>query len=92
MPERYTITYQAENTYEYPVIEATWQFLIVPEHNSSQGPPDIRFWNSAGAAWELSTNGFGFRVIRLRNRKSLEKITFEAVFSLLKQTVNPFDF
>lgn len=92
MAELFTIRYQAENKYEFPVIEASWQFLIVPEENRSQSKPSIQFTNSEGNPWELSRNGFGFTVIRLRNRHKLEHITFEAEFQLLKQPVNPFDF
>ena len=92
MAEFYTITYQAENTYDFPVIEASWQFLIIPEENASQSKPEIRFTNSEATPWELSHNGFGFPVIRIRNRHSLKSIRFEAQFSLTKQAVNPFDF
>ena len=92
MAEYYSITYQAENTYDFPVIEASWQFLIIPEENPSQSRPEIRFTNSEATPWELSRNGFGFPVIRIRNRHSLESIRFEARFALTKQAVNPFDF
>ncbi len=92
MAEYYTITYQAENTYDFPVIEASWQFLIIPEENPSQSRPAIWFTNSEATPWELSRNGFGFPVIRIRNRHSLQSIRFEARFSLTKQAVNPFDF
>lgn len=92
MSELYTITYQAENAYDYPVVESSWQFLIIPEENASQSKPRIRFTSSEGSPWELSENGFGFPVIRIRNRHSLESIRFEAEFSLTKQVVNPFDF
>ncbi|MDG1573048.1 transglutaminase family protein [Robiginitalea sp. M366] len=92
MAETYTIRYQAENTYEHPVIEATWQFLIVPEENETQTGVEIRFENSAGAPWELSTNGFGFAALRVRNRYALQQIRFEASFRLTKTPVNPFDF
>jgi len=92
MAEYYTITYQAENTYDFPVIEASWQFLIIPEENPSQSRPVIWFTNSEATPWELSRNGFGFPVIRIRNRHSVQSIRFEARFSLTKQAVNPFDF
>lgn len=92
MSELYTIAYQAENAYDYPVIESTWQFLIIPEENASQSKPQIRFTSSEDSPWELSENGFGFPVIRIRNRHSLESIRFKAEFSLVKQEVNPFDF
>ncbi len=92
MSELYTITYQAENAYDFPVIESTWQFLIIPEENASQSKPHIHFTSSEGSPWELSENGFGFPVIRMRNRHSLESIRFEARFTLNKQRVNPYDF
>ena len=92
MAEEYTIRYEAENTYDHPVIEASWQFLIIPEENESQGKPRIQFENSQQASWEYSVNGFGFPVIRVRNRRALEHIKFHGVFKLEKRVVNPFDF
>lgn len=92
MAEVYTIAYAAENVYEHPVIEACWQFLIVPEENTSQAQVSFSFQNSAGAPWERSSNGFGFTTIRVRNRHALERISFRAEFRVTKTQVNPFDF
>lgn len=92
MVEQYHITYQTENQYEYPVIEASWQFLIIPEENDTQTKPEISFLNSENTPWELSQNGFGFPVIRIRNRNSIQNIHFKAHFLLTKKTSNPFDF
>lgn len=92
MAEEYTIRYEAENTYEHSVIEASWQFLIIPEENQSQGQPSIRFENSQQAPWEFSINGFGFPVIRVRNRLALDHIRFKGVFRLRKEAINPFSF
>lgn len=92
MADFYTITYQTENQYDHPVVEANWQFLIVPQENNSQSKPTISFTTSESASWELSQNGFGFTTIRVRNRHSIKQIAFSASFSLYKQVVNPFDF
>jgi transglutaminase-like putative cysteine protease len=92
MVEQYHITYQTENQYEYPVIEASWQFLIIPEESESQSKPEISFWNSEQTPWEVSQNGFGFPVIRIRNRHRLQQIHFKASFSLTKVIKNPFEF
>lgn len=92
MAENYTIRYTANNRYDHPVIEASWQFLIVPLENASQTPGRVVFSNSRGANWEFSRNGFGFTTIRVRNRHELTEIAFEAEFEVLKEPVNPFDF
>ncbi len=92
MAERYTIQYQAENSYEFPIREAVWQFLIIPQENQSQRLLDLGFENSADALWEVSENGYGFPVIRLRCRKPVHKIHFRARFEVDKKKLNPFDF
>ncbi|MDC6354191.1 MULTISPECIES: transglutaminase-like domain-containing protein [unclassified Robiginitalea] len=92
MAETYTIRYTAENRYDHPVVEASWQFLIVPLENASQSLDRVFFSNSRGANWEFSQNGFGFTTIRVRNRHELTDIAFEAEFEVLKQPDNPFDF
>lgn len=92
MAEHYTIHYAAENHYDHPVIEASWQFLILPDENVTQKLVGVQFANSRDARWEFSQNGFGFTTIRVRNRHQLKEITFEADFQIIKDPVNPFDF
>ncbi|MBC2840685.1 transglutaminase family protein [Robiginitalea sp. SC105] len=92
MAQLYTIRYTAENHYDHPVVEASWQFLIVPQENETQSLVRIDFSNSRNARWEFSQNGFGFITIRVRNRHELSDISFEAAFELIKEEVNPFAF
>lgn len=92
MPLEYAITYKAENTYENWVSDAHWQFLIVPEENSSQELISTDFTNSLNAINEPSINGYGFQTIRVHPKKSFKNITFEATSKVIKKEVNPFDF
>ena len=92
MAASYNITYHTENQYESPVIEACWQFLIVPQENESQSKPTVVFSTSEQARWEFSHNGFGFSTIRVRNRHNIQNISFTATFTLIKAHINPFDF
>ncbi|MBT8238322.1 MAG: transglutaminase family protein [Croceitalea sp.] len=92
MLEEYSIVYKAENSYENAVAEAYLQFLIIPEENDSQELLRWDFANSLNAITEVSSNGYGFKVIRVRPNKPFNKITFEAKFKVLKKNINPFDF
>jgi len=92
MPLEYSITYKAENTYENWVHDAHWQFLIVPEENSSQELIDSDFHNSIKTINEYSINGYGFKTIRVHPKQKFKEISFEATFRLLKKERNPFDF
>ena len=89
---QYSIEYHAENTYEFPINEAYWQFLIEPMQGPGQRILDMSFTNSADAPWELSRNAFDFNVIRVRCRTPLKKIGFHAIFHLEKASKNPFNF
>ncbi|MEM7381916.1 MAG: transglutaminase family protein [Bacteroidota bacterium] len=92
MALEYSINYKAENEYQNTVDEAHWQFLIVPEQNSSQQLINVDFRNSMGLEKSYSVNGYGFRTIRLQSNQKFNKISFEADFKLLKKEINPFDF
>ncbi|SFR45871.1 Transglutaminase-like enzyme, putative cysteine protease [Robiginitalea myxolifaciens] len=92
MADCFRITYNAENSYDYPVTAATWQFLILPLENESQHHLKFEFSNSLGAYWELSHSGFGFRTIRVRSKGPVSRISFTAEISLIKEVVNPFAF
>ena len=92
MPSEYSIIYKAENHYENWVREAHWQFLIIPEQNSTQEFITIEFNNSLGAVNEYSINGYGFKTIRVHPKQRFKEISFEGSFKLLKKEVNPFDF
>lgn len=91
MSTEYVITYKAENLYEGPVHKAHWQFLIIPEQNTTQDLVSIDFKNSINAYDERSVNGFGFRSIRIRPKKEFDQIRFEASFKLIKHQTNPFE-
>mgnify|MGYP000247222056 CR=1 FL=1 len=92
MPLEYSITYKAENTYENWVDQAHWQFLIIPQQNSSQEFIGVAFTNSINAENEYSINGYGFQTIRVRPKKKFKTISFQADIRLIKREINPFDF
>lgn len=92
MTQLYKVQYESENTYELPLIEAYWQFLIIPHTSEGQQLLHAKFDNSLGLSWDYSVNPLGFQTIRMRARQSFEKISFKGVFTLEKAHINPFDF
>ncbi|WP_416442033.1 transglutaminase family protein [Leeuwenhoekiella sp. A16] len=81
---KYTIKYKAHNTYETPVDEALWQFLIIPENNDSQELVREDFTNSLRVAIESSINGYGFNTYRIHPKKQFKDIHFDATFVVKK--------
>ena len=69
----YTIKYSSENTYENLVYEAFWQFLVIPENNESQELISSNFKTSVDAKIEKSTNGLGFKTIRIHSKTTFNK-------------------
>ncbi|MBT8280621.1 MAG: transglutaminase family protein [Muriicola sp.] len=92
MSLEYSIVYKAENEYEFPVKEARWQFLIIPHEDENQELQSFAFTNSMDFPYEVSTNAYGFKTLRILARSKFERIDFRASFTLHKITVNPFDF
>ena len=90
MSFEYSITYKAENEYENPVENASWQFLIVPENNDTQELMRVDIKNSLGAKNEFSENGYGFRTVRINTLEKFQKLNFRATFKLKKKSFNPF--
>ncbi len=88
----YTIKYKTENTYENPVSEAFWQYMVTPETNETQELLSTKYLTSINARTEESINGFGFLTARIHCKKPFSAIEFAAEFKLVKQQVNPFDF
>jgi len=92
MTLEYSVTYYAENTYEHSVDNANWQFLIIPELNATQEFISTEFSNSLNENIEYSINGYGFKTIRINPKQKFKKISFKAVFRLVKKEMKPFDF
>lgn len=90
MSFEYSITYIADNEYENPVENASWQFLIVPENNDTQELIRVDINNSLGVKNEFSENGYGFRTIRINTQENFQKLNFKATFILKKINHNPF--
>ncbi|MEC7782051.1 MAG: transglutaminase family protein [Bacteroidota bacterium] len=86
----YTIKYKAVNTYDAPVDEAFWQFLLRPEENDTQRVRLSKFSNSINAAVDASTNTFGFPICRVHLKKAVERLSFEANYIISKNHSNPF--
>ena len=92
MSREISIRYQAHNRYENWVNEAYWQFLIIPQQNSTQEFVEVNFQNSVNAQVQYSINGYGFQTIRIHPKQKFKSISFDAHFELIKKEVNPFDF
>lgn len=88
----YSIKYKAHNTYDHPVSQAFWQYLITPETNDSQELLFSRYSTSENARIEESVNGFGFKTARIHCKKPFDSIEFSAEFKMIKNEVNPFAF
>lgn len=91
MALKYQITYQATNTYETPLREALWQFLIIPLDNDTQIIQRYSFSNSRDIPHHESIDGFGNQSLRLRTKQPIDNVEFTAVMELLKKEINPFD-
>lgn len=88
----YTIRYQSKNTYENPVKEANWQFLVTPEDNENQEVVSTSFYTSVNARIENSINGYGFKTNRIHFNIPFDEIEFTAIIKVYKNKINPFDF
>ncbi|SCX96574.1 Transglutaminase-like enzyme, putative cysteine protease [Nonlabens sp. Hel1_33_55] len=91
MSLKYQIFYQATNTYQSPLKEALWQFLIIPENSKNQNIHNFSFKNSESIAYQESIDGFGNQVLRVSTKKPITKIEFTAEVELEKVKVNPFE-
>ena len=92
MALEYNIAYHAENSYEYKVNEAFWQFMVLPEDNDSQQLLEWTFSNSMGEKSHLSINGLGFKTLQVRPTNAFQEISFTIKCKVHKEEVNPFDF
>ena len=91
MPLQYRIEYHAINTYDAGSKGAVWQFLITPEINESQHLENAKFINSIDEPATHSINGYGFTTFRIHTKKEVNEISFKAVFTILKDEINPFE-
>ena len=88
----YTIKYHTENSYENPVTEAFWQYLVTPETNDNQEVILSRYFTSVNSRIEQSINGYGFETARIHCKKPFSEIIFDAEFKIQKLEFNPFGF
>ncbi|WP_124980612.1 transglutaminase-like domain-containing protein [Nonlabens xiamenensis] len=87
---KYQIFYEAVNTYEVPLREAVWQFIILPEDNDTQKLRFFQFSNSENIPYDQSVDGFLNSTIKLVTKKALREITFTAHMDVEKKEINPF--
>ena len=88
----YSIKYYTENSYENPVTEAFWQYLVTPETNENQELILSRYQTSVNSRIEQSINGYGFETARIHCKKPFSEINFSAEFKIQKQELNPYAF
>ncbi|WP_340198616.1 transglutaminase-like domain-containing protein [Ascidiimonas sp. W6] len=85
----YNISYKTVNHYELGTKGAIWQFLVLPETNSTQNIQSAKFSNSENETVEQSINGYGFSTYKIQSKKLISEISFSGTFVLTKQQVNP---
>lgn len=93
MQYSYKITYVTRSTYETPVNNALWQFLIEPLNNETQFVESSAFLDAHNTIVDPSVNGYGFKTFRVIPKKQITDIVFNAEFNLIKNDVevNPKD-
>ena len=87
MQYHYKIKYVTHNTYENPVNNALWQFLIEPKNNDSQFLETSIFNDSYNTLVNKSINGYGFNTFKVTPKHQITDIIFEAEFSLIKNNI-----
>ena len=86
----YEITYTTQNTYNSPASEGLWQFMVLPENNSTQIVESYSVSNSIGANNEESINGFGFKTVRISSKAAINHFEFKLLCKVEKTEINPF--
>ncbi|MGY5353286.1 transglutaminase-like domain-containing protein [Wenyingzhuangia sp. IMCC45467] len=89
----YNIKYTTHNTYENPVSNAMWQFLIEPLNNDSQFIENSTFLETSDISLSSSINGYGFKTFKVIPKNTITDIVFNASFSLVKNNneINPLE-
>jgi transglutaminase-like putative cysteine protease len=85
MNKQYQILYHTHNSYEAPVKEATFAFLVSPCQDANQSIRNLSFHNSLGEESFQYRNAFGFEVKCIRSTKSFKEFGFEMTAEVEKK-------
>lgn len=84
MLTEYNILYQTHNTYEAPVTEALFEFLVSPCADATQTVTKLIFFNSLGLEVYHHKNTFGFQRHCIRSVKPFTELQFTMQATVLK--------
>ncbi len=84
MHTTYDINYHTLNTYEEPVREAFYSFLIIPCHCESQTILNLNFQNNLKVETFQHQNAYGFDVTSLHTEKPFREFAFEMTATVVK--------
>jgi len=85
MNQLYQITYHTCNTYEKPVKEATFAFLVAPIQDTLQTVSNVSYTNSLGEEGYQYRNAFNFPVKCIRSTKSFTQFKFSMTAQVEKK-------
>ncbi|MEM8999632.1 MAG: transglutaminase family protein [Bacteroidota bacterium] len=92
MASAYTIVYTAHNTYDTLAKGALWQFMILPETNTTQQLVRWKMESNLAIKQHMSLNGLRFNSLQVQTKDNFKRADFEVSFLVLKKAINPFDF
>jgi len=85
MNKLYQIVYHTHNSYETPVKEATFAFLVAPSQDALQTVSNLSYTNSLGEEGYQYRNPFGFLVKCIRSTKSFKEFEFTMTVQVEKK-------
>ena len=89
MLTEYNIVYHTHNTYEAPVQEALFEFLVSPCPDATQTITKVTFYNSLGVEVYHHKNTFGFQRDCIRSVKPFTELEFSMTATVLKAQPTP---
>ena len=85
MNKIYQIIYHTHNTYDAPVKEATFAFLVTPYQDALQTVSNVNYTNSLGEEGYQFRNTFGFPVKCIHSTKSFTDFEFSMTAQVEKK-------
>jgi len=85
MNKLYDIEYHTHNSYETPVNEATFAFLVAPTQDALQTVSNLSYTNSLGEEGYLFRNAFGFPIKCIRSTKRFTQFDFSMTAQVEKK-------
>lgn len=85
MQTEYHIHYHTYNTYEAPVVEALFEFLVAPCQDNTQKVTGLTYYNSLKQEIYYHQNPFNFQVTRTRSKKPFTEFEFSMTATVEKK-------